>query len=289
MALVEEIEVTTTKVQEYIAGIFPERSQSDWAELNEIAKLTALRRDPYGGFFISNYWRGPMLYSLVRKLKPSFILELGTGRGYGAFCMAKALVDGDIDGKLLTVDRTPGDARYDWAYVNQAQENEIRNISLNDFWSSFLPASLNERIEFRCGDTASTHKMFANLERKFDLVFIDGDHSYYGVALDFLSAHSISARNAVFVFDDYSAASGYGIRKLINEELSHSYSVKIIDMELAAAHDISVDHKMAICNSEAADVETRFTGPADLRFRYLIFRRWLRNKMVGAARFLRRR
>ena len=289
MALVEGTDIAAIKIQEYISETFPEHSDNDWSELNEIAKLTALRRDSGGEYFISNFWRGPMLYSLVRRLKPALILELGTGRGYGAFCMAKALVDGDIDGKLLTIDRTPGDATYDWAYVNSDQENEITNISLNEFWSKHLPASLIERIEFRCGDTASVHKLLADQERQVDLVFIDGDHSYSGVALDFFSSHSISARNAVFVFDDYSATSGYGIRKLVIEELSHSCTVKIIDMEPTAAHDISVDHKMAICNGEAAEVGANFTLPSDLRFRYLIMRRWLRNEMLRVARFLRRR
>lgn len=289
MGRASDLDIAAIRVQDYISEISPGRTDDDWSELEEIARLTALRRDRNGEYFISNFWRGPMLYSLVRKLKPRLILELGTGRGYGAFAMAKALVDGKLAGKLLTVDRTAADTRYDWAYVNSDQENEITNISLNEFWSKHLPASLIERIEFRCGDTASVHKLLADHERQVDLVFIDGDHSYSGVALDFFSSHSISARNAVFVFDDYSATSGYGIRKLVIEELSHSCTVKIIDMELTAAHDISVDHKMAICNGEAADVGANFTRPSDLRFRYLIMRRWLRNEMLRVARFLRRR
>ena len=85
MALVEGTDIAAIKIQEYISETFPEHSDNDWSELNEIAKLTALRRDSGGEYFISNFWRGPMLYSLVRRLKPALILELGTGRGYGAF------------------------------------------------------------------------------------------------------------------------------------------------------------------------------------------------------------
>lgn len=275
------------KVQEFISEISPEDSDQDWSDLNEIAKLTALRRERSGEFYISNFWRGPMLYSLVRALKPTTILELGTGRGYGAFCMAKALVDGGGDGKLFTVDRTPDDEPYGWAYVNEAQQNVVDHISLSDFWNEHLPASLNERIEFCQGDTASVHKILADQE--FSLIFIDSDHTYNGVTLDFISTHSVAARDAVFVFDDYSAASGYGVRKLINEDLSEFYSVKLIDMELTEAHDISVDHMMAICNVEAIDVDARFTQPSDLRFRYLLLRRWMRSAMVRGARVLKRR
>jgi len=276
------------KVQKFIAKMFPGQSERGWSDLLEIAKLTALRVDNAGEYYISNFWRGPMLYSLVRSLKPAGILELGTGRGYGAFCMAQALVDGGIDSKLITVDRTPSDRPYDWAYVNETQQNVIKNISLNDFWNEYLPASLNERIDFQCGDTASVHRMFSDSQDNLDFVFIDSDHTYNGVALDFLSAHNIVAKNAVFVFDDYSTASGYGIRKLIDEELSRFYSIQIVDMELTAAHDMSVDHKMAICNTEAEDIEAEFARPSDLRFKYLMTRRRLRGGLVSLMKLLKR-
>lgn len=284
-----DIDFTTINVQEYIAGVFPERTNDNWDELHELAGLTALRIDSRGGFYVSNFWRGPMLYALVRALKPKRILELGTGRGYGAFCMAKAFVDGDIDGKLVTVDRTPGDVPYDWAYVNAAGQNEVESVSLNEFWGRHLPGELRERIELRCGDTAAVHELLADGEPGPELVFIDGDHTYHGVALDFLSSHAVSAPNAVFVFDDYSVASGYGIRRLINEDISRFYSVEIIDMELTAEHDISVDHKMAVCNGEAVEVLANFTVPGDMRFRYLKLRRWFRGKMISVARLLGRR
>lgn len=277
------------KVQEYISQTFPENGESTWSELEQIAKLTALRRSHSGEFFISNSWRGPMLYSMVRRLKPRLILELGTGRGYGAFSMAKALVDGDIDGRLVTVDRTPVDRPIEWPYVNSAQKNVVANFSLGDFWNKELPDDLNQRIEFRQGDTASVHKLLEDQRGNVDLIFIDSDHTYNGVKLDFLSAHSISAQNAVFVFDDYSATSGYGIRKLIDGELSHTYPVQIIDMELTASHDISVDHMMAILNDDATVIDSEFAHPTDIGFRYLAMRRRLRSAMIGVKRLAKRR
>jgi predicted O-methyltransferase YrrM len=286
---IESTDHFIVKVQEYISQIFPEHSDTTWSELEQIAKLTALRRSRDGEYFISNSWRGPMLYSLVRRLKPRLILELGTGRGYGAFSMAKALVDGDINGRLITVDRTPVDRRIEWPHVNSVDENVITNSSLGDFWKKELPDDLNQRIEFRQGDTASVHQLLNDHQGEVDLVFIDSDHTYNGVKLDFLSAHSITTENAVFVFDDYSATSGYGIRKLVDNELSHSYSVKIIDMELTASHDISVDHMMAICNDEASEIHADLPSPYDFRFRYLKMRRWVRSQLVRVARATLRR
>jgi predicted O-methyltransferase YrrM len=285
----KEIDFTPHKVRQYISEKFSDQPDDDWNEVRDIAKLTALRSDANGDFYLSNFWRGPMLYSLVRRLKPRTILELGTGRGYGALSMALALNDGDVDSRVITVDRTPADVKYDWAYVDSSGDNKIANVSLNDFWRENIPESLTSRVDFRCGDTADVHNLLADIGSKVDMVFIDGDHSYNGVALDFLSSYSVSAPNAVFVFDDYSAASGYGIRRLIIEDLSRFFSVKVIDMEPTAAHDISVDHMMAICNDEAAEVVTDLPKPSSFRFRYLVMRRWARSQLVGVARVLLRR
>ena len=102
MSSIDSKRLDVIKVQEFISMLLPAQSEHDWSDLEEIAKLTALRQEKNGDFYISNFWRGPMLYSLVRAIKPRTILELGTGRGYGAFCMAKAMEDGGIDGKLST-------------------------------------------------------------------------------------------------------------------------------------------------------------------------------------------
>ena len=46
------------------------------------------------------FHRGPLLYALICYLKPKKILEFGTGGGYSTLCMAKALTDSKIDGKI---------------------------------------------------------------------------------------------------------------------------------------------------------------------------------------------
>ena len=44
------------------------------------------------------------MYYLIRKLEISSVLEIGFGRGYSTFCMAKAMSDHGIEGKITTVD-----------------------------------------------------------------------------------------------------------------------------------------------------------------------------------------
>ena len=54
-----------------------------------------------------NYERGMLLYGLVEKNKPKTIVDIGTAGGYSAICMAKALTDFKIDGRVYTIDLEP--------------------------------------------------------------------------------------------------------------------------------------------------------------------------------------
>ena len=66
--------------------------------------LTALRKNSNKNFYRSNYLRGLLLYSLVTKYKPKTILEFGTGRGFGALSMARAIIDSNLDSNIYTID-----------------------------------------------------------------------------------------------------------------------------------------------------------------------------------------
>ena len=48
-----------------------------------------------------NFERGILLYSLITKYRPQNILEIGTAEGFSALCMAWALTDSNIDGKIF--------------------------------------------------------------------------------------------------------------------------------------------------------------------------------------------
>ena len=56
-----------------------------------------------------NYERGMLLYSLIAKYKPKNVLEIGTAEGYSALCMAWAMTDCKINGKIFTIDPKPFD------------------------------------------------------------------------------------------------------------------------------------------------------------------------------------
>src|SRR5690348_10880800 len=74
-------------------------SHPAWDVFVRLGDLTKLRAES-GGFRRVNYESGVLLYALVRHFRPRTILEIGTGRGFGAFAMAMALEDMGGDGEV---------------------------------------------------------------------------------------------------------------------------------------------------------------------------------------------
>mgnify|MGYP001273893414 FL=1 len=133
-----------------------------------------------GCFFRPNYERGILLYYLTRKKECESVLEIGFGRGYGAFCIAKAMCDHGIDGKITTVD-----PNFNEDFLNQL--------------SQVFPKEWFERIEFVQGTSDEYFKN--NPEQSYDLIYIDGDHTYQAVKSDW--ENSKEKYNKLLLFDDY--------------------------------------------------------------------------------------
>ena len=90
------------KLEEYLQQSHVAISETTLTSLRRLASLTALRREDGHGYFVSNFSRGPLLYGLVTANKPNAILELGTGRGYGALSMALAVSDSELKTTIPT-------------------------------------------------------------------------------------------------------------------------------------------------------------------------------------------
>ena len=59
-----------------------------------------------------------------------------------------------------------------------------------------------------------------NMNIKFDIIFIDGDHTYEGVKLDFFNYASFLKDDGLLIFDDYNKApTNKGVFKFINDHL----------------------------------------------------------------------
>jgi predicted O-methyltransferase YrrM len=133
-----------------------------------------------GCFFRPNYERGILMYYLVRKKEIKNVLEIGFGRGYGTFCMAKAMCDQGIDGKIITVDPA-------------LNEDFLKSLT------SIFPKEWFEKIEF-VQSTAENY--YNNFDKEsFDFIYIDGDHRYEAVKKDWEFAKDHFSK--FVLFDDY--------------------------------------------------------------------------------------
>lgn len=150
-----------------------------------------------GCFFRPNYERGLLIYALIRKFGISSFLEIGTGRGYATICAAKAMSDSGIAGRITTVD------------PQLSAENKQMIMRFPPNWTSL--------IEFKAGRSVD---VVPSLQGKFDLVYIDGDHSYEGTKADWEMTKD--RFNMFLLFDDYHMAShhddgGIQCARLIDE------------------------------------------------------------------------
>jgi caffeoyl-CoA O-methyltransferase len=114
---------------------------------------------------ISGHIQGKLLEMLVRMIKPSHVLEIGTYTGYSAISMARALPQ---DGILHSIE------------IN----DELADISRE----YVLKAGLEDKIVLHSGDALDIMK---EMNLSFDLIYIDGDKrqypQYYELALERLN------------------------------------------------------------------------------------------------------
>jgi len=197
----------------------------DFDAIGEVtAKRTRSPNDPnykkYGFSYKSNYERGILIYYLIRKSNSKSFLEIGFGRGYATMCAAKAFYDAGIVGKITTID-----PKFDEKHINL-----IKN---------YFPKEWFSYITFIQGPS---QQVLPTINEKFDLVYIDGDHSYEATKSDWNLTKDKFEK--YILFDDYHLPSkidaGIQCREAIDEikEPDHNCDEKeFIALDRLIFHD----------------------------------------------------
>ncbi len=146
------------------------------------------------------------LVSLAKALDVQRVLEIGTFTGVTALTLTMNLPSLTIDTLDLPAGKLPAlsFAQDDRGYLPSAQRRRV-----------FEGESEAERIIQHEGDSARFD--FSALGKTFDLVYVDGAHSYDYVANDTKAAfHVVSGSVGAIVWDDYSPG-WHGVVRYLNE------------------------------------------------------------------------
>lgn len=196
----------------------------------KLGDFTSLWQDESGNFFRLNYERGPLLYALIAKFKPKNVLEFGTGGGYGTLCMAWAMSDYDIDGKIYTIDRYSQDLRFDRPinYTEQFSPT-VEHLSLRELWSKVASTDWLKHIEPLTGYSGEV--MSHTKLPKIQMSYIDGAHSFNAVQHDFYSLLEVSDNEFGVLFDDYMSRPLYGVKEFIDQKVANNFDATLIDTD----------------------------------------------------------
>lgn len=127
----------------------------------------------------SDHLTGKWLEMICFMIQPKCVLEIGTFTGYGALVMAGALPEG----------------------------GELHTIEINDELESFIRKWIGKsgyagRIRLHIGDAL---RIIPEIDRSFDLVFIDGDKDQY---IGYYEAAILKTRPGGFIIADNALWSG---------------------------------------------------------------------------------
>ena len=160
--------------------------------------------------------------SVVAKLKPRRILEIGTCRGGTLFAMCRV---SSPDAVIISVDLAPG--RFEGGYgYRWFQIPAFRMFTSRGQKLHLIRDDAHRRRTYECVAEILGGK-------PLDLLFIDGDHSYDGVKCDFEMYSPLVRNDGMIVFHDiveHSAKAKCEVSRFWNElKLRHRHSEIVKD------------------------------------------------------------
>lgn len=140
-----------------------------------------------------------LMYCLCLEFEYKNILEIGTGTGFSSLVLAKALLKNK--GQIDTVDINP-------------ESSSVFNYNFSELLNKF--PEIKDVIKFHNENSAT---LLPNLDKKYDLAFIDGCHDYECVLEDYKLVKDKINSGGCIVFHDVVKTTDYkqGIWDVVEE------------------------------------------------------------------------
>ena len=148
---------------------------------------------------------GLLLYRLVSCIAAStspVILDIGTARGFSAIVMARALLDGKLDGKVYTIDVVDHDSQLVWHGSKNDSEEPLAGltISRSEVWRRWF----SEEAVLVTPICGKSHEVLSQWTYgAIDIAFVDGEHTYDAVKRDLSLLEDLMTPGGVIVLDDF--------------------------------------------------------------------------------------
>ena len=195
-------------------SLFLDASLRRFPESDEIEKATgfAVNRDWVNDLALHtqvvhkvsklNWQHGRILYSLLRRHIASRsgtgesvqVFETGTARGFSALCMAKAIVDSNVQGVVVTVDTLPHSTPMYWNCIDDVGGKKTRGELLEPW-----PSEVSRVIFFQA--LTPRHLGRLGIDR-IDFAFLDAQHTFESVMEEYKFVEERQVVGGLIVFDD---------------------------------------------------------------------------------------
>lgn len=197
----------------------------DEKEFLKLSKIMPVNPKHSEGGFV-NFERGMLLYAIISKLKPKTVLEIGTAEGYSTLCMAWAMSDNNIDGKIYTIDPKSHDLPIERTIILDDGKISKQNISTDELWKKFTKPEWLKKIQVITGYAGEV--LDKTEFPKMEFGYIDGAHFFEAVKHDFYGFLKIADKKFSILFDDYLIGRHDGVTKLIDEEIKEKFETTFI-------------------------------------------------------------
>ena len=210
-------------IQKFIQNLEIEiPDEKEFLKLSKIAPVNP--KHSQGG--IVNYERGMLLYALITKYKPKTVLEIGTAEGYSTLCMAWAMTDNKINGKIFTIDPKSHHLSIERSIILEDKKIIKKKLSTEELWDKFAKPEWVEKIQVISGYAGEI--LNNNKFPKMEFGYIDGAHFYEAVKHDFYRFLKLADNKFSILFDDYVTGKSDGVSKVIDEEIANNFDTTFI-------------------------------------------------------------